>query len=139
MKKYTKLVIATMAIYISALVVLICASVNTTAAPSYTGSGTESNPYVVSTGAELIEVLNLYNQEGVYIELDNDITLGTSFEPVNFYANLDGNFHKITSKTFFSGANYGFIKNLYYICTEEVRNQGIGDGFCTNNAGILPQ
>ncbi len=110
-------------------------------AATYEGTGTESDPYVVSTGAELISVLSSYNTEGTYIKLDKDITLGSSYVPGTLNVTLDGDFHKITAQTYFCSSNKGVLKNFYYTNTVAMENavssyQGTGVLACSNYGTI---
>ncbi len=70
------------------------------------GSGTESDPYIITNGAELA-YLSDFDTEGLYFELANDIVLSdTSSENwfenaiewpyISFYGNFNGNGHTIT-------------------------------------------
>ncbi len=141
MKKYIKTIISTVLCYVMVLSMLPAVSLTAFAA-SYTGTGTETNPYVVSTGAELIEVLNNYNVEGVHIKLDSNITLTDTYVPGVFNGVLDGDFYKITAVTRFFTTNNGTLKNFFYTDTVQITtgNGSYGSAMgvvCDDNAGLI--
>ena len=108
-------------------------------ANALSGAGTESNPYKVSTAADLKTVMTDYNTEDVYIRLTNNIILDSTFVPAAFNANLDGNFYKITAETQLCRTNKGTIRNLCFTNTVEVTddNSSYAGAFCIGNSGVI--
>jgi hypothetical protein len=104
--------------------------------PTYSGgSGTSSDPYLISIEQDLVDMGNFYLTGSAeytvyYFKLNNDITLVSSnFTPIaghfstaiEFNGIFDGNYHTISGLTItgsssavglFSETNHGVIKNL---------------------------
>ncbi len=115
MKTHLKSAISALLCYVLILSLFPLWSVQVAAASGYSGAGTESNPYVVTTGDGLEYVLTNYNAEGVFIALGSDISLPASHsDNIQFLGTLDGRFHRITTTQRLFYSNYGSIKNLYY-------------------------
>ncbi len=139
MKGYLKTILSTVLCYLMVISMIPLSSVTAFAAVSYTGSGTETDPFIVSTGAELISVFTNYNTEDVYIELDNNITLDETYVPGSFSGHFDGNFYKITAKTTFLSSNGGIIKNFFYtntVAITETDGRTVGV-LCNYNSGAI--
>lgn len=73
----------------------------TTASSFYGGSGTESDPYQIRTGAELMYFVSLVNAgddfNGKFVKMMNDIDLNdNNFNVSQFAGTFDGNGHFIT-------------------------------------------
>lgn len=150
LKKWMAGILATLVI-LTALPVGIAV----TAAPA-TGSGTEDDPFLITTGAELTELATAVNggadQTGVYYRLGNDITLSattsigdyTGGTAKRFNGVFDGNNFTISGVSI-TGGNYaglfghigadGVVKNLNVIGSVSVANNG--GGICGRNNGLL--
>ena len=88
------------------------------------GTGTISNPYLISDKAELIAYAKLFvNGNELYsAKLDNDITVNASWTAINkFSGTLDGDGHTI----YFNGGISSASNGLYGFC-------GINEGTITN-------
>ena len=88
------------------------------------GTGTISDPYLISDEAELTTYANLFvNGNELYsAKLDNDITVNASWTAIEkFTGYLDGNGHKIS----FNNGITGTTNGLYGFC-------GINEGTITN-------
>ena len=137
MKGCFKTVISTVLAYLLVLSMLPT-QIFTASAASYTGTGTENDPYIVSTGAELISVLEK-GTVGVHIKLDNNITLGSDYVPGVFNGVFDGDFYKITAVTQFFTRNNGTLKNFFY--TDTVDRINVAPSYagivCDDNSGII--
>ncbi len=133
-----KKIISIVLCYFLVLSLLPLSAIVTTAA-TYGGSGTEADPYIVSSQAQLVSTLSTHNVKGIYIKLNNDISLSSSYVPVKLNANLDGDFHTITAKTQFFTNNYGTLKNFYYTNTvTRVNTSGSYAGIiCDENYGTI--
>ncbi|MEE1320972.1 MAG: bacterial Ig-like domain-containing protein [Acutalibacteraceae bacterium] len=125
MSRTLKTVISTVLCYLMIITMMPFTSFKAEAA--YTGAGTATSPYLVSTGADLISVIENYNVEGVCVKLTKDISLDSTFVPGTLNINLDGDFHKITAQTLFSVVNNGTLKNFYFENTVK-REQISGSG-----------
>lgn len=106
------------------------------------GSGSKSDPYVIST-AEQLDQVREYSGEGIFFALKNDISItadlatGTAFDETSKSNWSDGNFTPIGSKAepfagYFDGKGYS-IKGL------EIEGQVriSGDVSMANNAGLF--
>ncbi len=138
MKNGMKKVISIVLCYVMLLSMLPMTVIPASAA-TYGGSGTEADPYIASTQSELVSLLASYNTAGVYIKLDSDITLTSSYVPGVLNANLDGDFHKITAQTHFFTTNKGTLKNFYYTDTVTRTNTGASYAgiVCNENQGFI--
>ena len=71
------------------------------------GSGTETDPYLITTVTQLQDIQNsrLGQVAGTYFRLENDLDLtGVEWNPIQaFVANFDGNGKTITNLTISSG------------------------------------
>lgn len=85
------------------------------------GEGTEENPYIITTEAELANISQTNDCAGVWYELQADIVLSESFEPKIFYGNLrgaekaDGSKYKITLNMNRNADYSGIFKQIFGI------------------------
>ncbi len=137
MKNTLKTIISTVLCYLMVLSVVPMGAF--TASAAITGSGTQTSPYLVSTAADFENALSLYNEEGVYIRLRANITLGSTYTPGSFKAVLDGDFYKITSPINLFYSNSGTIKNLYFECSTSdlAFSSTYGGLICERNSGTI--
>ncbi len=108
----------------------------TTASSFYGGSGTESDPYQIRTGAELMYFVSLVNAgddfNGKFVKMMNDIDLNdNNFNISQFAGTFDGNGHFITvlfgastNSTLF-GSVSGRIHHLGVTSTIESQYKGV--------------
>jgi hypothetical protein len=117
------------------------------------GTGVESDPYQISTAAQL-DAVRGYTSAGIYFELIADIDLsgygtGAGWAPINsFYGNLDGNGFKIMNLTinrptthyevglFKSIESGGTISNIILQNMNVTGRQGAG-GLVYANSGTI--
>lgn len=88
-----------------ALSVLLGSAALTASAMTLTGEGTEADPYRVATAEALSELADRVNNnlnEGVYVSLEDDITVDGSWTPLGlnttfaFKGSFEGNGHSVT-------------------------------------------
>ena len=112
---------------------------------SLQGSGTEKDPYQMSSQEDLTALYNLVaagnSMKGVFFKMTKDITLDTNWKPIgtsqntSFGGNYDGADHKLTIAQ-------GGLPLLGYVKGAEVKNLKIfgeqieGAGLVNNYAGI---
>ena len=103
------------------------------------GSGTKSDPYLISTAAQLQAFAAAVNggtgYEGQYISLDADLDLtGTAWTPIgatgSFNGSFNGNYHTITGMTIGSESE----KASY---TEAGLFGSVGKGAAIRNVGVI--
>lgn len=120
---------------------------------AYTGSGTQDNPYVVTTGMSLIYLLENYT--GVYIKIANDIdfseeedysgkiTHSLVISGSHIYADTPKNIYGLTvegNQFFYAGTvapGYGYLENVNLLnCVFKQANLSSGNGglFDGNNS-----
>ena len=117
---------------------LIAAMLNTVvsfAQFSGSGTGTESDPYLIYNENQLAQLGNFLNQEGVYFRLQKDLDMtdwiaennpGQGWMPVGvssspFSGIFDGNNHKI-SGIFINRSSYDFVGFFGYISSATITN-----------------
>ena len=150
MKKWMAGILATL-VMLAALPIGIVV----TAAPA-TGSGTEGDPYIITSEAELTELATAVNagtdQTGVYYRLGNDIVLSSTTSigdysggtAKRFNGVFDGNNFTISGVSITSG-NYaglfghigadGVVRNLNVVGSVSSSNNA--GGICGRNNGLL--
>ncbi len=151
--------------YCLAILSLFCIS-NISFAQSYSGgSGTESDPYLISTAADLTQLATSTNSgtstAGVYYQMTDNITLSETWTPIGhtnqFAGTFDGNGHSISNLTITDSDAYmtfglfgriaanGKVSGITinsgnvnaYMCTGAIAGMNIGTiENCVNHASI---
>ena len=140
------------AVIASAALFLAMLSIHHTAlltACAMTGSGSQTDPYIVSTAADLSSVATGVNSglySGKYFKLANDIELSGSWTPIGtdiwyFRGYFDGNGHKITGLYINSSSDYqGLFGNVGNAIIHDLGVEGVsvkGRGEVAGLAGKL--
>ena len=140
-KGFLKVIKTTLFYSILCILSIICSRTVLTS-ETIQGSGTSEDPYLVNSESDLIYYLENYNEKDVYIKINQDLSLTSSYTPKSLYAILDGDFHKITAKTELITHNNGVIKNMTFTNTVERINvltyvTSYAGILCNNNSGTI--
>ena len=142
MKKGFLKVIKTTLLYLILFLLSIICSRTVLTSETIQGSGTSVDPYLVNSQSDLIYCLENYNEKDVYIKINKDLSLTSSYTPKSLKAILDGDFHKITAKTELITNKYGVIKTMTFTNTVERINvlnyvTSYAGILCNNNSGTI--
>jgi hypothetical protein len=110
--------------------------------PSFTGNGTQSDPYIIATAADLASMATAvnncsYNYQNAYYKLANDIDLSSysNWTPIGnsgcpFRGVFDGNYKKISNLNVYVGSYAGLFGRIgTQSKNAEVKNLGVVNAY----------
>ena len=115
--------------------------------PTFSGSGTENSPYIISTPSHLTELATLvnsgYTTSGVYFQLANNIDMSsvTNFIPIGenypFSGVFNGNNHVISNLTITgnlsTGGLFGTVSGNSILSPAVIKNLGVENVTATSS------